>query len=341
MVDDKIRAMSEPHSFFMLRALELARAHLGQAWPNPAVGAVIVKDGIIIGEAATAKGGRPHAETIALGQAGTQAKGATLYVTLEPCSHHGKTPPCADAIIKAGISECVIACRDPHQAVNGTGVERLKAAGIHITEGIGKEEAQETHRGFFSIIHKKRPFIALKMATSRDGKIAAYAGQRTDITGGPARLHGQALRAEFDAILTGIGTVLADDPLLTVRIPGMEHRSPVRIVLDSHNRLPAHSHLRQTEKQVPVWVYTRNHDVIAELTERGITRLLIEGGQGINTHFLQSGLVDRIYWYQAPHTLGPDALDAMAGGLCLDGWQPVGDVIKLGADHCIILEKAS
>jgi len=325
----------------MQRALALARTSLGQAWPNPAVGAVIVKNNEIIGEGATAKGGRPHAETVALAQAGGAARGATLYVTLEPCSHHGKTPPCTDAIIKAGITECVIACRDPNPQVNGQGIAQLQAASIKVTENICEQEARELNRGFFSVIEKHCPYIALKIATSKDGKIAAGAGIRTDITGEEARLHAQYLRAEFDAILTGIGTVLADDPLLTVRIPGMEQRSPVRVLLDSQARLPAHSKLRQTEKDVPVWTYTRHDDVIADLTARGITRLLIEGGQGINTHFLQSGLVDRIYLYQSPHIIGPQGLDAVLGGLQLTSWQQTGDVIKLGKDICTIYERDS
>lgn len=325
----------------MQRALALARTSLGQAWPNPAVGAVIIKNNEIIGEGATAKGGRPHAETIALAQAGEAARGATLYVTLEPCSHHGKTPPCTDAIIKAGISECIIACRDPNPQVNGQGIAQLKKAGINITEGICEQEARELNRGFFSVIEKNRPYIALKIATSKDEKIAQGAGIRTDITGKEARLHAQHLRAETDAILIGIGTVLADDPLLTVRIPGFEQRSPVRVLLDSHARLPAHSKLRQTEKDVPVWVYTRHDDVIADLTRRGITRLLIEGGQGINTHFLQSGLVDRLYWYQAPHNIGPQGMDAVLGGLQLTDWHQSGDVLQLGADICTIYERTS
>jgi len=316
---------------YMQRALELAQTNLGQTWPNPAVGAVLVKDNQIIGEGATAPGGRPHAETIAILQAGAKAKGATLYVTLEPCSHHGKTPPCVDAIIASGISEVVIAARDPNPKVDG--IAALRAAGINISE-IDSSEARDINRGFFSVMEKGRPFIAMKIAISSDGKIAEARGARTDITGEEAKIYTQKLRAEFDAILTGIGTAIIDDPQMTVRIPGMEHRSPVRVVLDSGGRLPANSRLH------PVWSYRRDEDVIAKLTERGITRLLIEAGQGVNTHFLNSGLVDRLYIYQAPYAL-PQGLDATIGGLSLEGWQQVGDVVKLGADHCIIYEKAS
>lgn len=327
---------------FMQRALALAQANLGQTWPNPSVGAVIVKDGLIVGEGATAKGGRPHAETVALDQAGERAKGATLYVTLEPCTHYGRTPPCTKAIIESGISECIISCHDPNPRVTGGGVEQLRAAGIRVIEGIGSNQAQEIHKGFFSVIEKNRPFIATKIATSKDGKIAYEPGVRTSITGENAILHGQKLRAEFDAIMTGIGTVLADDPQLNVRIPGMEHRSPVRIVLDSHNRMPATCRMRQTEQKSPIWVYTRNDDVMQALTGRGITRVLIEAGHGVNTHFMKNGLIDRVYWYQSPKTIGPQGLDAFEGGIQrrMAHWQKIGRV-ELGEDVCEIYEKAS
>lgn len=325
----------------MQQALTLARHALGQAWPNPAVGAVVVKDGKVIAEGATAAGGRPHAETAALDAAGAQAKGAVLYVSLEPCAHHGKTPPCTEAIIKSGIAECVIACRDPNPLVSGKGIAQLQAAGIRITEGVCGQEAREMNRGFFSVVEKKRPFIAMKIAASGDGKIAARPGVRTDITGEQAQLHAQLLRAQFDAILTGIGTVLADDPLLTVRIPGMEHRSPVRVVLDSNGRLPRDSKLRLTEEEVPVWTYKSSDDVLAELTARGITRLLIEGGQGINSYFLQRGLVDRLYLYNAPEVTLPGGLDAVAGGLDLAGWQPIDDMVAIGKDEFRVLEPCS
>ena len=324
---------------FMSRALQLASAHLGQTWPNPCVGAVIVKDGRIVGEAA--KGGRPHAEPQALAQAGTLANGATLYVTLEPCSHHGKTPPCTDAIINSGITKCIIACRDPNPHVRGSGVEILREAGITVIEGPCSDAAHQMHRGFFSVIEKNRPFIAMKIATSADGKIASAPGVNTIITGETARHHAQALRAEFDAILTGIGTVLADDPLLTVRIPGMEHRSPVRVVLDSHHRLPAASRLRQTENDVPLWVFGRTDNVIEELTGRGITRLLIEAGHEVNSYFLKNGLVDRIYWYQSPHALGETALDVAESSIKkrLHHWLQHGEPFTLGEDRLVIVEK--
>ncbi len=220
---------------FMQAALSLARRNLGQTWPNPSVGALVVKDGRIIAQGWTARGGRPHAETQALDASRRSTrKGATLYVTLEPCSHHGKTAPCTEAIIKAGISRCVIACRDPNPQVNGKGIEQLKKAGIEVIEHICEKEAREINRGFFSVIEKKRPYIALKIATSLDGKIDCP--QKPWITGEQARAYGHLLRSRYDAIATGIGTVLADDPLLTCRLPGLEDRSPVRIVFDSTRR---------------------------------------------------------------------------------------------------------
>jgi len=319
---------------FMEQALKLARVNLGQTWPNPSVGAIVVKDGKVIGEGWTARGGRPHAETAAL--SGISAEGATLYVTLEPCSHHGKTPPCTDAIIAAGIAEVVIAAKDPNPQVSG--IDALQKAGIKVR--VEEEaEAYEIGRGFFSVIEKGRPYIAMKIATSKDGKIAADLNVRSDITGPNARQHVQELRAEFDAILTGIGTALVDDPLLTVRIPGMEYRSPVRVLLDSQGRLPANSKLRQTEKDVPLWIYKRDDEVIEDLTKKGITRLMIEGGQGVNSYFLKNGLVDRIYHYEAPHLMLPEGVSAFKDGLSLDGWQQVGNVVALGPDICTILEK--
>jgi diaminohydroxyphosphoribosylaminopyrimidine deaminase/5-amino-6-(5-phosphoribosylamino)uracil reductase len=305
---------SSNHHNFMHHALELARANLGQTWPNPSVGAVIVKNNQIAGEGATARGGRPHAEAIALTAAGENARGATMYVTLEPCSHHGKTPPCTKAIINAGIAEVVIACRDPHPE-HGGGIQQLRAAGIKVIEGVCENEARELNRGFISVVERNRPYIAMKIATSSDGKIA-YPPPRPSlsrgeevkwITGQAARTHGQRLRSEFDAIVTGIGTVLADDPQMTVRIPGLENKSPVRVVLDRQGRLPANARIH------PAWVLNNPNveTALTELTQKGITRLFIEAGQGINTAFLEAGLVDRVYWYKAPFAIGGGGLSAL------------------------------
>jgi diaminohydroxyphosphoribosylaminopyrimidine deaminase/5-amino-6-(5-phosphoribosylamino)uracil reductase len=300
------------HISYMQRALEVSRRNLGQTWPNPAVGAVVVRDGKIIGEGWTAKSGRPHAETEALKNIG--AKGATLYVTLEPCSHHGKTPPCVEAIIAAGIKTCVVACRDPHSQVNGKGIAQLKAAGIEVIENICEAEAKQSHEGFFSLVQKKRPFVALKIATSQDEKITTGTKEQW-ITGEAAREYGQKLRSEYDAILTGIGTVLADDPLLTCRIPGLEDRSPVRVILDRKHRLPENSQIMKTKNEVPTWVLDlpKIPTVLSHLADKGITRVLVEAGQTLNTAFLEGGTVDRIYWFKAPKTIGNGGLSAVLG----------------------------
>lgn len=308
--------MTDDHLRFMLAALELARLNLGQTWPNPSVGAVLVQNEEILGSGKTGRGGRPHAETEALRNAGERAVGATLYVTLEPCAHHGKTPPCAEAIIAAGIRRCVIACRDPNPLVNGKGIAMLKNAGIEVIENIRAEEAREVNRGFFSVIEKKRPFIALKIATSADEKITTGSSERW-ITGDAARRYGHLMRSEHDAILTGIGTVLADDPELTCRLPGLEDRSPVRVVLDRHHRFPETSKLAKTKDNPPVWVLDSPsvEAAVSALTEKGITRLLVEGGQKITSAFLKSGMVDRLYWFHADIKIGEKGLSALENGL--------------------------
>ena len=305
-------------------ALRLARRNLGQTWPNPSVGAIIVKDGQIIGQGITAKGGRPHAETQALEQAGEKAKGATLYVTLEPCCHQGQTPPCTDAIIKAGISTVVVACKDPNPLISGLGMELLHQAGITVIEKIGEAEALEINRGFFSVITKKRPYIALKLATSLDGKIATATGASKWITSEKSRFQAQLLRSQYDAIATGIGTVLADDPQLTCRLPGLEGRSPVRVVFDRQGRLSKDSKLMKTKDQWPVWeMASPLSEAMEDLANRGITRLLVEAGAKLSTAFLQSGLVDRIYWFRAPLMIGNDGLAAIG-----DGFTPVLEELK-------------
>ncbi len=321
---------------YMRIALSLARRNLGQTWPNPAVGALLVKDGQIIAQGWTARGGRPHAETEALGDAGDLAKGATLYVTLEPCTHHGKTPPCTDAIIKAGIARCVIACRDPNPLVNGKGIEQLRNAGIEVIEDVCKNEAAAINCGFFFVIEKKRPYVALKLATSRDGKIAG--GEKRWITGEQARAYGHLLRSRHDAIATGIGTVLADDPLLTCRLPGLEDRSPVRVVFDRQERLPRDSQLAKTADTIPVWVMAQPlPEALAALAQKGITRLLVEAGQKLSTAFLLNGLIDRIYWFRAPIEIGEGGLSATSEAIDLAHWQRI-DHITLQPDTLDILE---
>lgn len=310
------------HENFMRRALEIAATNLGQTWPNPAVGAVVVKDGKIIGEGFTARGGRPHAEPQALEQAGEQAHGASLYVTLEPCAHHGKTPPCTNAIIKAGIKHVVIATGDPAPHVNGKGIAALEEADISVTQHVCEQEAETLNRGFISVATKSRPYVALKIASSADGKIAG--GKTRWITGESARNHVHVLRSQYDGILTGIGTVLADDPLLTCRIKGCEDKSPVRIVLDRKYRFDQNCQLAKTSDQIDTWIMNTQtiEETLRQLSDKGMTRILVEAGHGLNTAFLESGCVDRIYWFQSPDNIGAQGLDIAKEGIFeLAQWQ--------------------
>ena len=235
---------------FMALALALGRRGLGHTWPNPAVGAVIVKDGVIVGRGWTQAGGRPHAEVEALRRAGEAARGATLYVTLEPCSHHGKSPPCADAIIAAGIARVVSSIEDPNPKVAGAGHARLRAAGIAVEIGVGAGEARRDHAGHISRMRDRRPHVMLKLAVSADGKAGASGRRPLAITGEAARDRVHLLRAQSDAIMIGVGTALADDPMLTCRLSGMAGLSPVRIVLDSALRLPPSSRLARSAREV-------------------------------------------------------------------------------------------
>ena len=326
----------------MLRAaLALARRSLGRTWPNPAVGCVIVKDGVIVGRGRTRDGGRPHAEADALAQAGDAARGATVYVTLEPCAHFGKSPPCADALIGAGVAKVVSALEDPFPEVNGQGHARLRAAGITVEVGEGAKEAAEINAGFLMRVGEGRPLFHLKMATSLDGRIATASGESKWITGAAARADGQRLRATHDAILVGANTVAADDPELTCRLPGLESYSPVRIVLDSTARLSPGSKLAVSANRTPVWLLcTRQAPASAReglqakgvevievasneqggvdaqaaaraLGDRRLTRVLIEGGGAVAATFLKADLVDRITSYQAGVILGADSRSAV------------------------------
>lgn len=325
---------------FMALALALGRRGLGNTWPNPAVGAVVVSpDGIVLDRGWTQPGGRPHAETEALKRAGAAARGATLYVTLEPCSHYGKTPPCADAIVAAGIARVVSALEDPNPKVAGEGYAKLRAAGIVVDTGIGTEEALRAHAGHIRRVRDGRPHVTLKLAISADGKVALAGRRPVQITGQPATERVHLLRAMNDAVLTGIGTVLSDDPLLTCRLPGMAKRSPVRVVLDPLLRLPPASRLAQPARETPVWVVA-SAEAAAEreaalrdlgidvlrvegagrphlsatlklLAARGITRLMVEAGPILAAAFVAAGLVDDAVLFRAPQALGPDAIDAL------------------------------
>src|SRR5882757_8553002 len=252
----KSRDSKDADRSFMQLALALGRRGQGRTWPNPAVGAIVVKDGVIVGRGWTQPGGRPHAEPVALARAGAAARGATLYVTLEPCSHVGKSPPCADAVIASGIARVVSAIEDPNPEVGGQGHARLRAAGITVDVGLCAAEAAHDHAGHFRRISDKRPQVILKLAVSADDKIAAAGHRPVAITGEAARTRVHLLRAQCDAILVGIGTVLADDPLLTCRLPGMEARSPVRVMLDRALRIPGTSRLVQSARETPLWVMT-------------------------------------------------------------------------------------
>lgn len=328
---------------FMQLALALGRRGQGRTWPNPAVGAVVVKDGIIVGRGWTQPGGRPHAEPEALKRAGEAARGATLYVTLEPCSHFGKSPPCADAIITAGIARVVSAVEDPNPEVGGQGHARLRAAGIAVDVGLCGEEAARDHAGHFLHVREKRPHVILKLAVSADNKIAAAGHRPVAITGDVANARVHLLRAQSDAVLTGIGTVLADDPLLTCRLPGLEAQSPVRVVLDRALRLPGTSKLVHSARQTPLWVMTSDLSeapaamklgaagaqvmrvpvtttpppgldlmaVLNALSEKGITRLMVEAGARIASSFLSAGLVDEIWLLRGPKDIGMDGIPAL------------------------------
>ncbi|HEY3641921.1 MAG TPA: bifunctional diaminohydroxyphosphoribosylaminopyrimidine deaminase/5-amino-6-(5-phosphoribosylamino)uracil reductase RibD [Xanthobacteraceae bacterium] len=331
---------------FMELALALGRRGLGRTWPNPSVGAVVVRrqaDGqVIVGRGWTKPHGRPHAETQALDRAGGAARGATLYVTLEPCSHFGQTPPCADAIVAAGIARVVSALEDPNPQVAGEGHRRMAAAGIAVTVGIGADEAQRAHAGHIRRMRDHRPQVILKLAVSADGK-AGLAGRRpAPITGEPARAHVHLMRAMSDAVLTGVGTALADDPLLTCRLPGMADRSPVRVVLDSKLRLRLDSRLVATARDTPLWVVTGDWAtgdreqalratgaevlrlpapdgrldlaaVLERLAERGITRLMVEAGPILAAAMLGADLVDEAVLLRSGKVIGPDGIDALAG----------------------------
>jgi len=299
---------------FMNAALSLAARNLGDTWPNPSVGCVIVKDGVVVGRGWTGSGGRPHGETEALARAGANAKGATAYVSLEPCSHHGKTPPCAEALIASGIARVVSATTDPDPRVSGGGHAKLRSAGIAVDEGVQKPQADWLNAGFFLKVRAKRPLFCLKTATTLDGRIALGNGKSQWITGESARRAAHALRARYDAILIGSGTALADDPMLTCRLGGYTGRAKVRVVLDRRGRLPKTSKLLTTADQIPTWIMT-SADVAAvatELAERGLTRVLIEGGGSVAAAFLKARLIDEVAWFRSGSIIGNDGKGAIA-----------------------------
>jgi diaminohydroxyphosphoribosylaminopyrimidine deaminase/5-amino-6-(5-phosphoribosylamino)uracil reductase len=326
---------------FMQLALALGRRGLGRTWPNPAVGAVVVKDGVIVGRGWTQPGGRPHAETEALKRAGKAAQGATLYVTLEPCSHQGKTPPCTDAVIKAGIARIVSAFEDPNPQVAGQGYAKLRERGIAVETGLGAEEAARQHAGHVRRMREGRPHVLLKLAVSSDGKAGLPGRKPVAITGEAARARVHQMRAESDAILVGIGTVLSDDPHLTCRLPGMMEWSPARVILDARLRVPLATSIIGTARETPTWVFGGSGaspvaegilkakgvevfraeasdgrldlaSVLKSLAQRGVTRLMVEGGPTVAAAFVQSNLVDAAALFRSAHPLG-EGIDALEG----------------------------
>ncbi len=330
----------------MAAALALAARGLGNVYPNPAVGCILTQPdgglGRVVGRGWTQASGRPHAETEALRRAGKLAKGATAYVTLEPCAHHGETPPCAEALIEAGIARAVVAVEDPDPRVAGRGIAKMREAGIEVTTGILAAEARELNLGYFLRVTEGRPLVTWKVASTLDGRIATHTGDSQWITGETARAMAHGFRANHDAVMVGVGTALADDPLLTCRLPGLAARSPVRVVMDGRMHLPLTSQLVVTARIIPTWLVImeggddarreafrdcglevievaegpdNNIDLgqaLKKLAERGITRILVEGGSRVLAALLRGGLVDRILWFRAPRLIGGDGIPAAA-----------------------------
>ncbi|MDD3267704.1 MAG: bifunctional diaminohydroxyphosphoribosylaminopyrimidine deaminase/5-amino-6-(5-phosphoribosylamino)uracil reductase RibD [Syntrophomonadaceae bacterium] len=325
---------NEEDKRYMLRALELADLARGRTSPNPMVGAVIVRAGEILGEGYHRQAGTPHAEINAINAAGGRdLSGATMYVTLEPCSHYGRTPPCADALVKAGLGRVVIATRDPNPLVAGKGLRILEDAGIEIAVGLLEEQALRLNEVFFKYIQSGKPFVSLKTAMTLDGKIASFSGDSRWVTGEDARNYVHQLRNCYDAIMVGIGTVLADDPQLNTRLAGDDLRDPVRIIIDGQLDLPLDSKIVKTAPAQRSIVFTsHSHDkekagilkawgleiveigdepsalplerVMDKLGNMGICSLLLEGGAQINAYMLEHHLIDKVYWFIAPKIIG-------------------------------------
>lgn len=318
---------------YMRRALELAALATGRTSPNPLVGAVVVKDGAVVGEGYHHRAGTPHAEVHALRQAGESARGGTLYVTLEPCNHHGLTPPCTRAVINAGVKRCVVALEDPNPLVNGRGLSTLEQAGIVIETGLLQAEAEKQNEVFIKYICSGLPFVTLKTAMTLDGKIASHSGDSKWITSEPARHWVHQLRDRSDAILVGIGTVLADDPRLNTRLNDREGRDPVRLIVDGRLDLPVNSQIASSSKQQTTLVFTSEkadprrakrleqlglevitidgapddlnlEQVLQIAAHRKLCSVLVEGGGSINASLLKYNLIDKLYWFIAPKIIG-------------------------------------
>lgn len=349
----------------MALALMLGRRGMGRVWPNPAVGCVIVKDGRIIARAHTAVGGRPHAEVIALAQAGADAAGATAYVTLEPCAHYGKTPPCTLALIKAQVARVVIAIGDPDPRVSGRGIAMLEEAGIEVTQNVLADEARRDHAGFLSRLVHGRPSVTLKLAGTLDGRIATVTGESQWITGPAARRAVHMMRARHDAVMVGAGTVRADDPSLTVRGLGLDHQ-PVRVVVSRALKIPLQSKLGESAGDVPLWLchgpdaqteawvakgarslpcaisagQVDPHALMQELAKAGLTRVFCEGGGMLAASLLHAGLVDELVVFSAGMAIGAEGTPALAAmGIDRLANAPrfaLHDVRSIGPDICHI-----
>lgn len=340
---------------YMQLALNLAQSADGQTTPNPLVGAVVVKDNQILGMGAHLKAGEPHAEIHALTMAGEKAKGATIYVTLEPCSHHGRTPPCADLIIKKELKRVVIATTDPNPKVAGRGIAKLRNAGIDVEVGLLKAEADQINQIFYHYIKTKKPFVTLKSATSLDGKIATVTGESQWITGEEARRDVHQYRHQHDAILVGVGTVLADNPTLTTRLQ-LGGKNPTRIILDHKLRTPLDANVVRDGK-AETWIITSSSaspekianlreagvkvlqvsneriqigEMLTLLGEHGISSLFVEGGAEVNGSFLLEGAVNQVVTYIAPKLIGGKFAPTAFGGT---GIEKIDDVLSLEIKH--------
>lgn len=340
---------------FMLRALELAAQARGRTNPNPMVGAVVVKDDLVVGEGYHHKAGTPHAEVHALNMAGEKASGAIVYVTLEPCSHYGKTPPCADALIKAGVKKVFIATLDPNPKVSGRGLQKLKNAGIEVELGLCEKEAQKLNEVFFKYIQSKLPFVLLKTAMTLDGKIATVTGDSRWISNEYSRNYVHQLRNQTDAILVGIGTVIKDDPLLNTRLDCPDKKDPIRVIVDTNLDISLNSRIATTSQEQRTIIFSSTNadsakkqallnegieiidikplngnlplpDILRILGEMKICSLLVEGGSEIYASFLNANLVDKVCWFISPKILGGRLAPSPVGGA---GIAALKDAIKL------------
>jgi diaminohydroxyphosphoribosylaminopyrimidine deaminase/5-amino-6-(5-phosphoribosylamino)uracil reductase len=357
-----ISAQDDIDRSYMRQVLELAAAARGRTSPNPMVGAVLVKDGKVVGEGFHAFAGSDHAERVAIRDAQGQAKGATLYVNLEPCCHHGKTPPCAELIIRAGIRRVVASCQDPNPAVNGRGFEALRSAGIAVEIGCLAEEAARLNEAFFAFVRLGRPFVIMKVAASLDGKIATRTGESRWITGESARQRVHQLRNQVDGVLVGIGTILRDDPLLTTRLGVESQRDPARIVVDNLARLPLRAKVINRASTAPTYLAVSDMAPAARLEalERegvqvirvegsprrvalsrllrtlgamGFLSVMIEGGAEINASALQEGIVDKVLMFLAPMLVGGKSSASAVAGEGIDSFSQATRLVDIRVER--------